>query len=512
MKLPNKTHTSCKDAPSKVSGDRHWGTSVENRSKTRIADGGKYLTGPAITTLLAISSLLAALFLPKPAFTQSSPHFYWQEPSAPLRQNQYATLALSLDSGGVGVNGADVMVSFNSNLLNLEQIIPAPPNIFTHNFVVTQDNSNPEAVTFRISSSRSDNQTAFTGNQAYLLFVVIPKAVGVTQIDFVCSPNATDDSNIANLSSTDILDCGALNPLIVNIIPPAAASTQPTPTLTPLDTASPEPGAVDTAGSASTTETDNHTALNGSGEYQGVYFSDTNCSLPKAPVGFNARSAGTNSIYLTWQNNSNAQNYSLFFGTNPDNLQYGATNLGQVNTFLVKHLTQNTRYYFRLSATNACGVGPVATDSTATLAINGTQTGSTPAQPEIALTSDQIQGTTSTDTFFEPQFEFVSPDSFTEGQAANLTNQELGLPLAVTRDQDSLPDQLLPFTNYLLGLLIALIVLTITIKLVKRLRKKKPPPQPPTESAKPKNTNPLSAYQVDDAPSVTAPPLRNRNG
>lgn len=83
----------------------------------------------------------------------------------------------------------------------------------------------------------------------------------------------------------------------------------------------------------------------------------------KAPWLYGAitQDAGSILLYFTEADNP-VDNYVLEYGISPGKYQYGAQNMG-VNlrgqmTYLVRLLSPNTTYYFRVRAGNGCAVGP----------------------------------------------------------------------------------------------------------------------------------------------------------
>jgi hypothetical protein len=82
----------------------------------------------------------------------------------------------------------------------------------------------------------------------------------------------------------------------------------------------------------------------------------------KAPWLYGAITQGANSVLLYFTANDNpVTKYVLEYGTKTNNYSYGVLDMG-INssgqmTYLVKSLSQNTTYYFRVRASNGCATG-----------------------------------------------------------------------------------------------------------------------------------------------------------
>ncbi len=78
------------------------------------------------------------------------------------------------------------------------------------------------------------------------------------------------------------------------------------------------------------------------------------------PLLWGATARGTDSILLQFGSASDpVEHYALEFGTEPGKYIWGATTIGDKGTreYLVKSLSPNTRYYFRIRAGNGCAAG-----------------------------------------------------------------------------------------------------------------------------------------------------------
>ena len=67
---------------------------------------------------------------------------------------------------------------------------------------------------------------------------------------------------------------------------------------------------------------------------------------------------GVNTITLSWSSVSPVTHYGLYFRRNSDGAEYGATNIGNVNSYTVTNLSGQAAYTFELFGVNDCAPGP----------------------------------------------------------------------------------------------------------------------------------------------------------
>ncbi len=83
---------------------------------------------------------------------------------------------------------------------------------------------------------------------------------------------------------------------------------------------------------------------------------------------YRARPQDSSSILLYFTGADNpVDRYALEYGTKSGSYQYGAANIGgkEIRTYLVKSLSPNTTYYFRVRAGNGCATGPWSNEMSA---------------------------------------------------------------------------------------------------------------------------------------------------
>lgn len=79
------------------------------------------------------------------------------------------------------------------------------------------------------------------------------------------------------------------------------------------------------------------------------------CSVqaPETPILVSVKRSGTK-VTLTWSKVALATHYVISYGLTADNFQYGVPNTGNVTTFTIESLKENTKYYFTVYAVNDC--------------------------------------------------------------------------------------------------------------------------------------------------------------
>lgn len=86
------------------------------------------------------------------------------------------------------------------------------------------------------------------------------------------------------------------------------------------------------------------------------YWSNRRCMVPGVPNNVKAVSGpDSGQITLSWDKSSNAKYYSISYGATSLNYTWGAANVGDVNTYVVRELEPGKPYYFLVMAHNDCG-------------------------------------------------------------------------------------------------------------------------------------------------------------
>jgi hypothetical protein len=92
-------------------------------------------------------------------------------------------------------------------------------------------------------------------------------------------------------------------------------------------------------------------------------------------------------ITLSWQSNSNINNYDVLYGPTPGNYLWGAQNIGNVTSYTVGGLTPGQRYYFVIQPDSTPPYGGYYSDQVTGVAAGGTSPA--PAQPKANTTVAQ---------------------------------------------------------------------------------------------------------------------------
>lgn len=74
---------------------------------------------------------------------------------------------------------------------------------------------------------------------------------------------------------------------------------------------------------------------------------------PKAPVITSIKRNGS-SVTLTWTKVDLATHYTIAYGADKDNLEYGVPNTGNVTNYTINELDPNKTYYYTVYAVNDC--------------------------------------------------------------------------------------------------------------------------------------------------------------
>lgn len=76
--------------------------------------------------------------------------------------------------------------------------------------------------------------------------------------------------------------------------------------------------------------------------------------------------AGVNTVTLTWTAVSPVTHYAIRYGVNPGEYVYGASNVGNVTSYVVSGLSAGTTYYFQVMGVNDCAPGSWSNEASAT--------------------------------------------------------------------------------------------------------------------------------------------------
>lgn len=360
-------------------------------------------------TILRLSFVALLLFAISWSPSQAAEGtFSWSASSASVQTGSTATIGLTLNTGGTNATGADAVLSFDPNTIEVTAVSFSTPNLFPQNFFTTD----PSSGILRISSTYTDISSSYSGSGAFATVTIRGKKAGSTSLSWRCTPGATNDTNIlVQGSGDDVVSCGL--PTLAITVSDAVTSTQSTP----------PPSQNQPATSQSTNQSTNQSSSGN--QDQG---STTCSSLRSTPTSLSAQAVSATSVKLSWRKDVNATNYTIAYGTTPGSFQFGATNIGNVSEFIVSYLNPNTTYYFSLSGVNACSSSGFISASTRTLG------GNTSSSSPVARANVPIQSIAPTITPVDqtPSFATIVTQQATETQ--DFPEQS---PMAVVQDETS---------------------------------------------------------------------------
>ncbi len=279
--------------------------------------------------ILPILAITLSLLVPSTVMAQGSASFSWSQNSLSIPANSEASVTLSLNTAGTKTSGADVMLSYDPTKVEVVNVAFSNPNLYALNF----NKTSVQTSVINLTSTYTDVSGNYSGSASYATITFKGLALGTTTLNWDCQAGETKDSNILQQGTgTDILNCGSLSPLSITVTQASSTSSDTTATTTTTN---------DAVGS-----------------------STTSCSaLQTAPTGLSAKAQSSSAILLTWTKESNANNYTLKYGTSPNSYQYGAANIGNSGSFLVSALRPNTTYYFAIAGVNSCSTSAFITTS-----------------------------------------------------------------------------------------------------------------------------------------------------
>jgi hypothetical protein len=288
--------------------------------------------------------------LPKPEqYEQSGNQTAWfslDVASTTLEVGESTQATVKLHANDVRVSGVDVYVAYDASKISIDSISDSQ--------IFDSFSSTNESNQLRVFAANNfGSYEGYTGTDSIFTFEIEALAATSTTLQFVCQPNSYSESNINTLDFIDAIDCSELN--VVEMIleqpedepdPTAEPTAEPDPTTTPTPTptSTPTPTPTDRAGT-------------GGG-----------CEKPSSPNHFKAQT-GSNpgQVWLGWAHSSRADYYTIAYGKNWLDFEYGQANIGYTDQFYVKGLPANEAYYFVVAAVNECGSSGWGTQSNGTV-------------------------------------------------------------------------------------------------------------------------------------------------
>lgn len=182
--------------------------------------------------LIILLGILFLFFSPK-KIGASDPHFFL----SPQTGSYSGTfdLEVKIDTGGQAAGAADIYLTFPANLLKIQKITKGDAfGELTSSINNTSGNLRASAYFSAQEAGKSFNGV---GLVATITFEVL--SAGSVNLNFVCTPNTTNDSNIIEkVTSKDIIVCSA-NINGSYTLTSSGSSSVPTSTPTPNPTSTP---------------------------------------------------------------------------------------------------------------------------------------------------------------------------------------------------------------------------------------------------------------------------------
>lgn len=136
----------------------------------------------------------------------------------------------------------------------------------------------------------------------------------------------------------------------------------------------------------------------------------------------------TGEVTVYWQNNELADNYHLVYGTSPNDMRYGALNIGKEMKYTVKSLIPGTKYYFSLVPVKGA-IALYTTQSVSAVAGGGVEIVQTTPEALRQPSNDFVpMPTTTPPPELQSQMQQSEPTPTVASQAAEQATPAAGVP------------------------------------------------------------------------------------
>jgi len=242
--------------------------------------------------ILFLISLALFLTLASPV---KAAHFNLEPQTGEYTQEEEFSVKVNLDTVDQDVSGIDLIFSFNQDLLEVKTVD------FNNLFTLNDSQLDNSQGRLKIYSTMNSSTASYRGSDRLVTLKVRTKKEGEAKLTFVCQSGQTgDDTNIWKKGGGDIVDCGALK--------------------------------------------------------EGVYKIKAGCQTPEVPPNVKAETGpGSGQVTLSWTKVSGAKHYNITYGPSSLNYQWGAPDVGDVDSYVVSGLEPGKPYYFIVTAVNDCG-------------------------------------------------------------------------------------------------------------------------------------------------------------
>jgi len=214
--------------------------------------------------LFSITFFIVPFLAIKNKASAASPHLFLSPSSGNYSQN--FNIEVRIDTGGQAAGGADVLLEFPTNILNIQEVTKG--TAFGELF--SSINNNEGKLMLGAYFPQSQSGSSFVGNNGLIATVIFkPVGSGTAKVNFVCIPDSHADSNIVEkTSSSDIIICSANINGTYNIGTGGGEQSTPTPNPTSApstgggEQSTPTPNPTPTSSSWSSSSNNNQTGSN----------------------------------------------------------------------------------------------------------------------------------------------------------------------------------------------------------------------------------------------------------
>lgn len=141
---------------------------------------------------LSIKSARAAYFSVSPA-------------SSTVSSGQTFTVDLNLNTESVSASGCDVVMTFNSSIIKVQNVSFGSSPIFSSTNTSTPDNVGGKLT---INSSVISSAFAFSGSGKLATITFSAEGAGTSLFSFSCTAGSRTDTNVWNTQAQDVANCG----------------------------------------------------------------------------------------------------------------------------------------------------------------------------------------------------------------------------------------------------------------------------------------------------------------
>lgn len=161
-------------------------------------------------SLLIVNCYLLIVAASNAAYA-ASPLLYFDASELGVKEKQEFELVMKINTDGAAVSGADVVLDYNPQMIEVLKIENG--NFFTLSGKHYELNNQKIYITGFFTEKNETKSGSGVFAKLYL------KAIknGATSLKFVCVDKSLSDTNVIDAKGNDLLSCGALNSLQINV-------------------------------------------------------------------------------------------------------------------------------------------------------------------------------------------------------------------------------------------------------------------------------------------------------